>query len=313
MDLKEGKILCLQGDHSHSFYIVKKGLLTATTKDYQKGVLVQNFGPGSTFGELSLVASEPMEYTVRAEENSEIEVIPQTALQSAMDEQPIWLKSILSFLMQRNHIAQENKRKRDLITAFPSLLFILSRLQDKQINLDVIQQELKNFSRLSSIGTYKLLIILQDFRLVRLHSDSVSIENKPLIKLLYETLRHRAIYKSTSPNILSLTDQAILTSFVNAARNKGELQPDGHIAVSTGELVAQTKKSMHGMSLTLRNLETLLQKRLLQITPQATVKISELPSLESIEKISADFDMLLNLLELNRIYPLLDKKLVVGG
>lgn len=312
MKLEEGKILCLQGDHNQSFYIVKKGSLTATTKDEQSGVQVQNFGPGSTFGELSLIASEPMEYTVCAEQDSEIEIIPQSLLQSTIAEQPIWLKSILAFLTQRNHIAQENKRKSDLITAFPSLLFILARMQNKQISLDIIQRELQNFSKSSANSIYKLLSILQDFKLVRLQSESVSIENKALIKILYETLRHRAIYKSTSPNILSLTDQAILTSFTKAACDKGELQPDGLIAINTDVLIEQTKRTMHGMSLTLRSLETLLQKRLLQVSPPTSVKISELPGLESIPKIAADFDKILNLLELNRIYPQLDKKLVVS-
>jgi len=296
MILREGENLCLQGDLTHSFYIVKSGALTATSKDEQNGTQVLNFGPGSTFGELSLIAGEPMEYTIRAEEDCEIEIIPQSVLHEAMAKQPIWLKSILSFLSQRNHIAQENKRKSELITTFPSLLFVLSRVQDKQISLNVLQREIAQFSKLSALGTYKLLIILQDFKLVRLQSESVSVENKPLIKILYETLRHRAIYKSTSPNILSLTDQAILTSFVKAACDKGELQASGLVAVSTKELIEQTKRTMHGMSLTSSNLETLLQKQLL-------VAISD-------DKYGANFDKLLNLLELNRIYPLLDKKLL---
>ena len=298
MILREGETLCLQGDSSHSFFIVKSGTLVATTKDDQNGTQIQNFGPGSSFGEMSLIASEPMEYTVCAEEYCEIEVIPQAEYHKAMDAQPIWMKSILSFLTQRNHIAQENKRKNDLITTFPALLFILSKEQDKQISLNALQREIAQFSKLSAIGSYKLLSILQDFKLVRLQAESVSIENKPLIKILYETLRHRAIYKSTSPNILSLTDQAILTAFVKAACDKGELQSDGRVAITTDALIAQTKRSMHGMSLTPRNLESLLQKQLLFATQS--------------EKYAADFDKLLNLLELNRIYPQLDKKLVVG-
>jgi len=51
---------------------------------------------------------------------------------------------------------------------------------------------------------------------------------------------------------------------------------------------------------------------LLQAAPQTSTKNNDLPGLEFIEKFSADFDRLLSLLELNRIYPLLDKKLVGG-
>ena len=147
MILREGENLCLQGDLTHSFYIVKSGALTATSKDEQNGTQILNFGPGSTFGELSLIAGEPMEYTVHAEEDCEIEVVPQSTLHDTMKEQPIWLKSILAFLTQRNHIAQENKRKSDLITTFPSLLFVLSRVPAKDISLVALQDEMAQFSK----------------------------------------------------------------------------------------------------------------------------------------------------------------------
>ena len=310
MNIAAGKILCMQGDNPHSFYIVKKGTLVATFKNEQNDVQIKNLGPGSTFGELSLVEGEPLEYTVRAEEDCEIEVIPQSLFQETMAEQPIWMKSIISFLTQRNHIAKENKRKKEFITTFPSLLFILAKAEDKLISLKTINNELKNFSNLPSHEAYKLLLILQDFKLIRLQAETLTIENEQLIELLYDTLRLRAIYKNSSHYILSLTEQAVLSAFVKTASEKGEHQSNGIVAVKTTDLAAQTKHSMHGMTLTLRSLETLLQKRLLQASPQASTKVNDLPGLEFIEKFSADFERLLNLLELNRIYPLLDKKLL---
>ena len=310
MNIAAGKILCMQGDNPHSFYIVKKGTLVATFKNEQNDVQIKNLGPGSTFGELSLVEGEPLEYTVRAEEDCEIEVIPQSLFQETMAEQPIWMKSIISFLTQRNHIAKENKRKKEFITTFPSLLFILAKAEDKLISLKTINNELKNFSNLPSLEAYKLLLILQDFKLIRLQAETLTIENEQLIELLYDTLRLRAIYKNSSHYILSLTEQAVLSAFVKTASEKGEHQSNGIVAVKTTDLAAQTKHSMHGMTLTLRSLETLLQKRLLQASPQASTKVNDLPGLEFIEKFSADFERLLNLLELNRIYPLLDKKLL---
>lgn len=311
MNIAAGKILCMQGDNPHSFYIVKKGTLVATFKNEQNDVQIKNLGPGSTFGELSLVEGEPLEYTIRAEDDSEIEVIPQSLFQETIAEQPIWMKSIISFLTQRNHIAKENKRKKEFITTFPSLLFILAKSEDKLISLKTINNELKNFSNLSSLETYKLLLILQDFKLIRLQAETLTIENEKLLELLYDMLRLRAIYKNTSHYILSLTEQAVLSAFVKTASEKGEHQSNGIVAVKTTDLAAQTKHSMHGMTLTLRSLETLLQKRLLQASTQSSTKVNDLPGLEYIEMFSADFERLLNLLELNRIYPQLDKKLVV--
>ena len=96
MNIEEGKILCMQGDHPHSSYIVKKGTLAATFKDEQNEIQTKNLGPGSTFGEMSLVEGEPLEYTVRAEENCEIEVIPQSLFHETMEEQPLWMQTNLS-------------------------------------------------------------------------------------------------------------------------------------------------------------------------------------------------------------------------
>ena len=139
MEIAAGTILCMQGDKPHSFYIVKKGTLVATYKDEQNYIQVKTLGPGSTFGELSLVEGEPLEYTVRAEEDCEIEVITQSLFLETLAKQPIWMKSIISFLTQRNRIAKENKRKKEFITSFPSLLFILSKSEDKLISLRIFQ------------------------------------------------------------------------------------------------------------------------------------------------------------------------------
>lgn len=312
MNIAAGKLLCMQGDKPHSFYIVKKGTLVATYKDEQNELHTKNLGPGSTFGEMSLVEGEPLEYTVHAEEDCEIEVIPQSLFHETMAEQPIWMKSIIAFLTQRSHIAKENKRKKEFITTFPSLLFILAKSSDKLIYLKDIKNELKNFSNLPSLETYKLLLILQDFKLIRLQAETLTIENEKLIELLYDTLRLRAIYKNSSHYILSLTEQAVLSAFVKTASEKGEHNSNGIVSVKTIDLAAQTKQTMHGMTLTLRSLETLLQKRLLQASPKTSTKNNDIPGLEFIETFSADFEKLLNLLELNRIYPKLDKKLVVG-
>ena len=56
----------------------------------------------------------------------------------------------------------------------------------------------------------------------------------------------------------------------------------------------------------MRTLAPLLQSGTLQSEPA----FGENSTLETIESISGDFDRILDLLELNRIFPLLDKKLV---
>ena len=66
---------------------------------------------------------------------------------------------------------------------------------------------------------------------------------------------------------------------------------------------------MFGATLTLRTMLPLLKRKLLN----ASVPLGDgavLPEIEAIPFFFGDFDTILDLMELNRIYPLLDKKLV---
>ena len=66
---------------------------------------------------------------------------------------------------------------------------------------------------------------------------------------------------------------------------------------------------MYGATLTTRTLLPLLQRKLLN----ASITLgdgSALPEIEAVPFFFGDFDTILDLMELNRIYPLLDKKLV---
>ena len=62
-------------------------------------------------------------------------------------------------------------------------------------------------------------------------------------------------------------------------------------------------------SLTTRTLLPLLQRKLLNASVTLGDKTS-LPEIETIPFFFGDFDNILDLMELNRIYPLLDKKFV---
>ena len=63
---------------------------------------------------------------------------------------------------------------------------------------------------------------------------------------------------------------------------------------------------MHGLTLTSRTIAPLIDKGLLK--PSTSFDIHA--PLESVSFFFADFEKILDLLELNRIFPLLDKKLV---
>lgn len=310
MLLKKSEYLCLEGEICNAIYIVRSGLLSATSRSDNPSRRNRYFGPGSIIGEISMLEGEPNEYTIKAVENSDLISISPTLLQTTLSNQPSWIRSILTFLLHRHKIAQENKRKNDYIQSFPSLLFLITQggrsTRSEAISKSDLYKGMQAYSCIGPSEIDKLLSLLEEFNMLRVQSNLVHIENEQIIILLYEALRHRAIYKTISPHILSLTDQAILTSFVKIAREESDFIGNGMCAIGTQKLINEVKKSMHGMSLTFRSVETLIQKRILI----ANGSVSD-GALSAIPSFSANFDRILNLLELNRIFPLLDKKLVV--
>ena len=308
MLVKEGEYLFLEGDKASSLVIVKSGMLVGTSKQFRKSKF-QNFGPGSLIGEFSILESRPREYTVRAAENSEVLFIEQKDLMRELEHKPGWFRSTLSFLASHCHTAEENSRKMRIVQALPALLFLFKNHLDvsgsDNITLALLQQKMLVLDNVDYADTEKLLQILEGLEMLRIEGDLVRVSNLQIVPMLYDALQFRALNKQVSPDILPITDQLVLTTFVKAVRENGISIRGTRTTVSADLFIAQAKKTMFG-SLTMRTLAPLLQNGILEAEPA----YSEATTLETIESISGDFEHILDLLELNRIFPLLDKKLV---
>ena len=308
MLVKEGEYLFLEGDKASSLVIVKSGMLVGTSKQFRKSKF-QNFGPGSLIGEFSILESRPREYTVRAAENSGVLFIEQKDLMRELEHKPGWFRSTLSFLASHCHTAEENSRKMRIVQALPALLFLfknhLEASGSDNITLALLQQKMLVLDNVDYADTEKLLQILEGLEMLRIEGDLVRVSNLQIVPMLYDALQFRALNKQVSPDILPITDQLVLTTFVKAVRENGISIRGTRTTVGADLFIAQAKKTMFG-SLTMRTLAPLLQNGILEAEPA----YSEATTLETIKSISGDFEHILDLLELNRIFPLLDKKLV---
>lgn len=310
MIVAAGEYICLESDKASSLYVVKSGMLVGSSKSNDCGRLI-NFGPGSIIGEFSLLESEPREFTLRAAEESEILVIEQEALQTTLKAKPAWIKAILNFLSSRNKIAQENQKKNNLVQAFPSLLYIFaSHIKETGVDtipLDTLCEKAQALNNTPADEVKRLLDILQELKLLKVQEKIVRAESLQIIPLLYETLKYRAIHQKISPNILSMTEQMVLSAFVKIIRENNIPLQNGLCTVSTEILKAEAKKSMHGLTLTSRTIAPLIQKNLLKTS--STFDIHS--PIDNIGFFYADFDKIMDLLELNLVFPQLDKKLVM--
>ena len=106
MKFSAGEFICLEGDLASSLYIVKSGTLYGTSSK-GKPARPKIFEAGSVIGVSSLLENAPWEYTLRAQEDCEIEVVNREHLNNALENSPAWLNSIISFLIKRNHISEE--------------------------------------------------------------------------------------------------------------------------------------------------------------------------------------------------------------
>lgn len=307
MTLEEGMVLFREGDAGKDLYVVRSGELRGTNTLNGE---VNVYGPGALIGEMGLLKSEPCTETVTATEDSELQVINQETLNETLEKEPAWFKSILHFLTGRLTIAQTNKRKSDKIKALPSLLYELIAQAKKGDNVptaEIIYSEQALFN-ISAEDILELLKILEELDILKIQGNNLRCKNVHVAALLYETICYRAIHKKMAPQILSMTDQMVLSAVIKTVQQSKEPLKNGMFTVNTADLIRVSHRALFGVTLTTRTLLPLLRRKLLN----SSAEINEdcLPELETIPFFFGDFDTILDLMELNRIYPLLDKKLI---
>ena len=225
----------------------------------------------------------------------------------------MWFKSIIQFMTSRLSIAQSNKHKSDKIKALPSILYFLdskaTQAASNGIALDEILQAVYNLFNISRDGIKDVLHLLEELEILKEQGDKVFFKNRNVVHLLYETIRYRARYQKMPPQILSMTEQMVLNAVIRTVQQSNEPLKNSMFTVMTPDLLKISRRAMHGATLTTRTLLPLLQRKLLNASVTLGDKTS-LPEIETIPFFFGDFDNILDLMELNRIYPLLDKKFV---
>lgn len=304
MILNEGEYLCMEGDKNNTLYIVKSGELEGSSTSSAKS---NEYGPGAIIGEFSLLEGASCKENIKAITDSELQVINPANLQETLTQEPSWLKSIITFLAGRTHIAKENLRKSNKVKALPSLLYLLSN-HSNSCSVSKICEEVRQLFNIENDEILDLLKTLQSLEVLKIQSDEIKLESPRVITLLYNTICYRALHKKVSPNILSMTDQMVLTAVTKSVQESREPLKNGTFSIKTETIKAVAKKTLH-LTLTLRTMQPLIQQGLLIPSIPSALQDST-ATLESIQYFTGDFEKILDMLEMNRIFPLLDKRLV---
>lgn len=299
MQLKAGDYLFMEGSFDDHLYIVKKGFLTAERREHGMTQVQWTFEPGSLIGEGSLLENRPHTHAVKASVDSELIALDQNELKETLNKAPNWIVSIVYFLSRRFREAEKKHSQNNMIRALPSLLFILFQLpQKKKYDVKEVVKDLFILTGLRSKEAFSLLKILESLGLFKVFDEQIQSTNTRVIQMLYEALLYRASKKEIPATILSITDQLILNAFIQTTKKNGTIYK-GQTAIDTAVFFKTGPRYAHGLRFSLKSLDDLLHKKILTHVAEG-----------SSDFVYGDIDIIVDLLELNRIYPLLDKKLI---
>lgn len=304
-------ILFKEGEKDGKLFMIRKGELMIQKKEGSKVRNEGTVGPKSVIGIDSLLNGEAHPYTLRAIENVEVEEISPKDFQAAAQNLPIWFPELLILLNQRVQRLEKNKAKLDKIHALPSLIFLCARyirhVKSDTFDLEPLINDLRIVNGLAYNDTFELLRGLCGLGIAELlPGEHVQIHfyRKNLPALLYRTLLTRMTGKKLPQSLLSANDQTILTAFVSAAKTKGYEKQNG-VFVSAKDFLTVYKRLFPMLKLTHRAFENLVRCGFLYTNPPFhTVDF------DHIEQFYANLEAVKDLVELNRVYPLLDKKLL---
>ena len=97
IEAPEGKTLTREGEPGWEFFVVAEGTATAR----RGGRKVAEIGPGSFFGEMSLLDEGPRSATVTADTDMHLLVLTSRSFSSLIDEVPVVARRILRGMAER--------------------------------------------------------------------------------------------------------------------------------------------------------------------------------------------------------------------
>ncbi len=102
IDVPAGKELTREGDSGWEFFVIAEGNAKAT----RNGRRIASFGPGSFFGEMSLLDQGPRSATVSAETDMQLLVLTSRGFFTLVDHTPSVARKVLAGMAERLRAAE---------------------------------------------------------------------------------------------------------------------------------------------------------------------------------------------------------------
>ena len=154
-----------EGDVAHDLFIVCSGSLkTSLLDDQEHEVVVNIFGKGDYFGELSLLDDLPRSANVTALEVSELLIIGKPAFQAVVQNHPECQGVIVRELVARIRELTESVRGFALLHVFGRIVRLLPTLAGEEDGMQVIRPRLTHLDIAQRVGSSREMVsrILRD-------------------------------------------------------------------------------------------------------------------------------------------------------
>jgi CRP/FNR family cyclic AMP-dependent transcriptional regulator len=103
VDVPAGKVLTREGEPGREFFVVVDGRARATLGSRTR---VDPLGPGSSFGEMSLLDQGPRSATVEAETDMRLLVLDSRSFSALISEVPSVARKVLRVMAERLRVAE---------------------------------------------------------------------------------------------------------------------------------------------------------------------------------------------------------------
>jgi CRP-like cAMP-binding protein/tRNA A-37 threonylcarbamoyl transferase component Bud32 len=102
---ESGDVLMREGDAGKEAYVIVSGKVDVVREVAGEEVYLTSLGPGDTVGEMALLTDEQRSATVVAREKTEVQIITEDIMQSALRKLPPWFSNAVSSLANRLRLA----------------------------------------------------------------------------------------------------------------------------------------------------------------------------------------------------------------
>jgi CRP/FNR family transcriptional regulator, cyclic AMP receptor protein len=187
---KRNDIIFLKGEPGDNLYIIRKGRVKiSVVNSAGKDLIINIYGAGEVFGEMSLFDRLPRSATASALDNVEAWVLGRAAFEQLLGEVPGLAANIIALLSRRLRYSTEQTEMLGLLDAYERVGLKLRQMAQEQVNaagvactINISQQELAAMLGLTREWLNKVLQTFADQNIIELNWGKIVVTDRAALE-----------------------------------------------------------------------------------------------------------------------------------